>query len=230
MLTRLLAPAARYSARQFSSQTSRRRFQIPQRENPRLRTHAVSIFHGDYSDDGTEDVWEEDDDDDDDQEGLGKLLQDEEAAQQAKRKKWLAKPDPYPTVIDERGRSYGRGGRKTAAARVHIQPGFGEVMVNRMSLIDYFPREAHRNSVLEPLVATRTCGKFDLQITVDGGGKSGQAGAVRHGLARALNAFNSDLYRPALKRLGYMTRDARMVERKKTGLVKARKAPQWVRR
>jgi small subunit ribosomal protein S9 len=217
-----------------NSSSSRRRFQIPQRENPRLRTHAVSIFHGDYSDDGTEDLWnddeEEEDTDDDDQEGLAKLLQQEEDHQALLKAKWLKAPDPYPTVIDDRGRAYGRGGRKTASARVWIQPGHGEVVVNRMPLHHYFPRETHRNSVLEPLVATQTCGDFDLQIMVQGGGKSGQAGAARHGLARALNKYHPELYRPPLKKLGYMTRDARMVERKKTGLVKARKAPQWVRR
>jgi small subunit ribosomal protein S9 len=219
-----------------SSSSSRRRFQIPQRENPRLRTHAVSIFHGDYSDDGTDDLWNDDDDDDtsatddDDQEGLAKLLELEEEHQASRKAKWMKTPDPYPTVIDDRGRSYGRGGRKTASARVWIQPGHGEVVVNRMPLIHYFPRESHRNAVLEPMVATRTLGDFDLQIMVQGGGKSGQAGAARHGLARALNKFHPELYRPPLKKQGYMTRDARMVERKKTGLVKARKAPQWVRR
>lgn len=233
MLSHFVTPTrsmGRLVLRQFSN---RRRFQIPQRENPKLRTHAVSIFHGDYSDDDVDDGMErasQQNDDLDDQEGLARLLQEEEQKQKKLREKWLAKPKPRPTVIDHRGRSYGRGGRKTASARVWIQPGLGEVVVNRMPLEDYFTRETHRQEILAPLVATRTCGAFDLQCIVEGGGLSGQAGAIRHGLARALNHFNPKTYRPALKRLGFLTRDARMVERKKTGLVKARKAPQWVRR
>ena len=204
-------------------------------ENPRLRKHAVSIVHGDYTDDDDDDNVDEesleDDEDFQEKDMLSKLVQAEEEEMEVKRKKRKqAQAAPHPVVIDHLGRSYGRGSRKTAAARVYIQPGFGEIMVNRMPVDEYFIREAHRNSILEPFIATRTCGKFDLQVQVRGGGLSGQAGAVRHGVARALNAFNPELYRPTLKMLGYLTRDPRMVERKKVGLKKARKAPQWVRR
>jgi len=149
-----------------------------------------------------------------------------------RRKKWLenAKPPLRRPVVDERGRSYGRGGRKTASARVWIQPGFGNVVVNRKELVDYFDRTTDREQILMPLAATATLGSFDVVATVDGGGLTGQAGAIRHGLARALNNYNPDLYRPPLKRLGYLTRDPRKVERKKIGHLKARKKPQWNRR
>jgi small subunit ribosomal protein S9 len=234
MLTRLMISRYCTSLRGFSStssSTSRRRFQRPQVENPRLRKHAVSIVHGDYTDDEPEEEPVDDDDDYEEKNNiLSKLAQAVEDERLSKKKRKQDQAVPHPVVIDDLGRSYGRGGRKTASARVHIQPGFGEIMVNRMHIDAYFIRESHRNSILEPFVATRTCGKFDLQIQVQGGGLSGQAGAVRHGVARALNAFNPDLYRPALKLLGYLTRDPRMVERKKVGLKKSRKAPQWVRR
>lgn len=230
------------SSSQSNPRQGHLRFSTPQRENPKLRSHAVSIFHSDYSDDGTEDPFDDDEeetsgvDEEEDwfqkKSDIASLFQKKQEEDQSQRQKWLqnSKPPKRVPIIDERGRSYGRGGRKTASARVWIEPGFGQVVVNRMPLIDYFPRESDRDHLLQPLVATETCGKFDLQCIVEGGGKTGQAGAIRHGLARALNQFNPDLYRPPLKRLGYLTRDARMVERKKTGLVKARKAPQWVRR
>jgi len=242
MLSRLFQPSITTTrsiitrfVRQLSSvpPPPRRRFQVPQRENPKLRNHAVSIFHGDYSDDGTDDPLAEQDDDDqedEDQANLARLIQQDEAKRVAKQKKWDSQIIEHATVIDERGRSYGRGGRKTATARVYIQPGMGEVVVNRKSFEDYFPRESHREDIIAPFIATRTCGYFDVQCFVEGGGNSGQAGAIRHGIARALNKYNSAEYRPALKRLGYLTRDPRKVERKKVGLVKARKAPQWVRR
>jgi len=212
----------------------RRRFQVP-RENPRLRTHAVSIFHGDYSDDGTEDPFEEEEEEalrkEEEEEKLAQFYQTEAFEYEQKKKRWLknARTPERQTVIDERGRSYGRGGRKTSRARVWIQPGLGEVVVNRRPLVDYFPRERDRDHLLGPFVATGTCGMFDVQAIVEGGGTSGQAGAIRHGLARALQHYNPEM-RPPLKRLGYLTRDPRKVEPKKTGLVKARKAPQWVRR
>jgi len=158
-----------------------------------------------------------------------KLMQDEKDAQKIK---WLetAKPPIRKPMIDERGRAYGRGGRKTASARVWIQPGLGLVVVNRKDFVDYFHRTTDRDLVLAPFTATGTCGKFDVMATVEGGGLTGQAGAIRHGLARALNHYNPDAYRPPLKRLGYLTRDPRKVERKKVGHIKARKKPQWVKR
>merc|ERR1712127_811033 len=110
-----------------------------------------------------------------------------------------------------------------------IQPGEGVITVNRRDFLDYFPRDSLREMILAPFVATETCGKFDVITSVEGGGLSGQAGAIRHGVARALEKYNPD-YRPPMKRLGFMKRDPRMVERKKIGLKKARKAPQWVRR
>ena len=133
------------------------------------------------------------------------------------------------TAIDERGRSYGRGSRKSAHARVWVQPGEGEIVVNRKDFVSYFPRESNRDHIIGPMVASQTCGQFDVVAMVRGGGMSGQAGAIRLGLARALEKYNPD-YRPPMKRHGFMTRDPRKVERKKVGRVKARKSPQWVRR
>jgi small subunit ribosomal protein S9 len=209
------------------------------RENPRLRTHAVSLYHGDYSDDGA-DAWGNDDDDDDDygfpaeteDAELSDWAKKEQEAYERQKQKWIvnSKPPERVSIIDERGRAYGRGGRKTSSARVWIEPGFGNVVVNRKDFMEYFPRAAHREHILAPFVATMTCGKFDIQCHVEGGGLSGQAGAIRHGLARALNHYNPDEYRPPLKRLGYLTRDPRKVERKKVGQKKARKSGQWSRR
>lgn len=154
--------------------------------------------------------------------------------EEAKRKKWIenAKPKQWPTIIDQiTGRSYGRGARKRAQARVWIQPGDGHVTVNNhRTFISYFPRLSDRDLILQPFVVTETCGKFDVAIQVKGGGLTGQAGAIRLGVARALNAYHPELYRAPLKFHGFLTRDARKVERKKVGKVKARKSPQWVRR
>jgi small subunit ribosomal protein S9 len=161
-----------------------------------------------------------------------KALKEHLLKEQEKREKWIdnALPPERAPTIDERGRAYGRGGRKRAQARVWIQPGLGEVVVNRRRFTDYFDRLYDREQVLAPFVATETCNMFDVQIMVKGGGLTGQAGAIRLGAARALNAYNPDLYRPPLKFLGYLTRDPRKVERKKIGHTKARKSPQWVRR
>lgn len=149
-----------------------------------------------------------------------------------RRKKWLenAQPSIRQPIIDNRGRSYGRGGRKTASARVWIQPGFGNFVINRKDFVEYFQRMSDREHILKPLAATETLGRFDVKAVVEGGGLTGQAGAIRHGLARALNHYNPVAYRPPLKRLGYLTRDPRKVERKKIGHLKARKKPQWNRR
>lgn len=151
--------------------------------------------------------------------------------EQELKAKWAqnAKPPLRVPEIDSFGRAYGRGGRKTCTARVWIMPGEGHVTINRRAFLDYFPRETDREMILSPLVATNTCGKFDVVVQVEGGGVTGKAGAVRHGLSRALEKYCPD-YRPPMKRLGFMTRDARMVEEKKIGLKKARRAPQWVRR
>ena len=121
------------------------------------------------------------------------------------------------------------GRRKTSVARVILRPGDGATWFNGRNLDDYFPRLAHRNQVLAPLRVTELEGTYDLRVRVHGGGPSGQAGAVRHGIARALVEADPEL-RTVLKREGFLARDARIVERKKAGLHKARKAPQFSKR
>jgi small subunit ribosomal protein S9 len=124
---------------------------------------------------------------------------------------------------------FGTGKRKTSVARVILRPGDGKTWVNGRTLEDYFPRTAHRMLALAPLKIAGAEGTYDLRVRVHGGGVSGQAGAVRHGIARALVEADPEL-RVALKREGFLTRDARQVERKKAGLHKARKAPQFSKR
>jgi small subunit ribosomal protein S9 len=123
----------------------------------------------------------------------------------------------------------GTGKRKTSVARVILRPGDGKTWINGRTLEDYFPRASHRTSALGPLKTAGAEGTYDLRVRVHGGGISGQAGAVRHGIARALVEADPEL-RVTLKREGYLTRDARQVERKKAGLHKARKAPQFSKR
>jgi small subunit ribosomal protein S9 len=123
----------------------------------------------------------------------------------------------------------GTGKRKTSVARVILRPGDGKTWINGRTLEDYFPRASHRTSALGPLRTAGADGTYDLRVRVHGGGISGQAGAVRHGIARALVEADPEL-RVVLKREGYLTRDARQVERKKAGLHKARKAPQFSKR
>jgi small subunit ribosomal protein S9 len=123
----------------------------------------------------------------------------------------------------------GTGKRKTSVARVILRPGSGATWVNGKSLDVYFPRMVHQMLATSPLKTAGLDGQYDLRVRVHGGGPSGQAGAVRHGIARALVEVNPDLRVP-LKRAGFLTRDARQVERKKAGLHKARKAPQFSKR
>ena len=123
----------------------------------------------------------------------------------------------------------GTGRRKTSVARVRLAAGSGKITVNNRPFENYFPIENLRTQALQPLTVTETTAKFDVRVNVSGGGPSGQAGAVRHGIARALVEVNPELRIP-LKRLGFLTRDARQVERKKAGLHKARKAPQFSKR
>ena len=123
----------------------------------------------------------------------------------------------------------GTGKRKTSVARVILRPGDGATWVNGRSLESYFPREAHRSTATAPLRAADVEGRFDIRARIHGGGPSGQAGALRHGIARALVEADPEL-RSVLKREGFLTRDARIVERKKAGLHKARKAPQFSKR
>jgi len=125
--------------------------------------------------------------------------------------------------------SYGTGRRKTAAARVFLKPGSGQITVNKKSLDDYFGRPTSRMIVRQALEATDSVDRFDINVTVKGGGPNGQAGAIRHGLSRALVEYDEGM-RPALRAAGFMTRDARKVERKKVGLHKARKSPQYSKR
>lgn len=124
---------------------------------------------------------------------------------------------------------YGTGRRKTSTARVYLRPGSGDIKVNRRSFDNYFPNEALRMIIRQPLSLTDTLGKFDILVNVDGGGTAGQAGAVRHGITRALLEFNADL-RPTLKKAGLVTRDPRKKERKKYGQKGARKRFQFSKR
>ncbi|PCJ47845.1 MAG: 30S ribosomal protein S9 [Gammaproteobacteria bacterium] len=124
---------------------------------------------------------------------------------------------------------YGTGRRKSSTARVFMRKGTGKITVNTRSLDTYFGRETSRMIVRQPLELTETLEKFDVMITVKGGGGTGQAGAIRHGITRALMEYDETL-RPELRKAGYVTRDARRVERKKVGLHKARKRPQFSKR
>jgi small subunit ribosomal protein S9 len=125
--------------------------------------------------------------------------------------------------------NYGTGRRKTSTARVFIQPGNGQIVVNERPLDQYFGRETARMVVRQPLDVAEARDRFDVRVTVRGGGPSGQAGAIRHGIARALVEYDEGLRQP-LRRAGFLTRDAREVERKKVGLRKARKRPQYSKR
>jgi small subunit ribosomal protein S9 len=133
------------------------------------------------------------------------------------------------TSQTERAQYMGTGKRKTAVARVILRPGDGTTWFNGRTIEEYFPRQAHREMVMAPLRIADAEGTYDLRVRVHGSGPSGQAGAVRHGIARALVEADPNLRVP-LKRAGFLTRDARIVERKKAGLHKARKAPQFSKR
>jgi small subunit ribosomal protein S9 len=125
--------------------------------------------------------------------------------------------------------NYGTGRRKSSVARVFMKRGTGKIMINGRSIDDYFHRETGRMIARQPLEITNNASAFDIQINVDGGGESGQAGAVRHGIARALIDYDATL-KPSLSRAGLVTRDAREVERKKVGLRKARRRKQFSKR
>ena len=126
-------------------------------------------------------------------------------------------------------RYHGTGRRKKSIARVYLTPGKGKITINRRDIDDYFGLETLKVIVRQPLAATDTVDKFDILVNVKGGGYTGQAGAIRHGIARALLNVDAD-YRPTLKKEGYLTRDPRMKERKKYGLKAARRAPQFSKR
>ena len=124
---------------------------------------------------------------------------------------------------------YGTGRRKTAVARVYLRPGSGKIVVNRRDFDEFFPNQVLKMVIRQPLLVTETADKFDILVNVVGGGPRGQAGAIRHGISRALLEFNAEL-RPKLKSVGFLTRDARKVERKKPGQPKARKRFQFSKR
>lgn len=132
-------------------------------------------------------------------------------------------------MYDSKPYYYGTGRRKSSVARVRVYQGSGKITINGRDIDDYFGLETLKLIVRQPLELTNTTGSFDIVCTVAGGGVTGQAGAIRHGLSRALLNFNEEL-RPALKKAGFLTRDPRMKERKKYGLKAARRAPQFSKR
>jgi small subunit ribosomal protein S9 len=135
----------------------------------------------------------------------------------------------YVQKIDKQGRAYATGKRKNAVARVWIKPGKGTITVNTKTVEVFFARPVLRMLIQQPLVASNRTGQFDVICSVSGGGLSGQAGAVRHGISKALTYYEPDL-RPVLKRGGFLTRDSRVVERKKYGRAKARRSFQFSKR
>ena len=126
-------------------------------------------------------------------------------------------------------KNYGTGRRKSSVARVYLVPGTGKITINKRDIDEYFGLDTLKVIVRQPLVATETSDKFDVLVNVNGGGYTGQAGAIRHGISRALLTVDGD-YRPVLKKAGFLTRDPRMKERKKYGLKAARRAPQFSKR
>jgi small subunit ribosomal protein S9 len=135
----------------------------------------------------------------------------------------------YVQKLDPQGRAYATGKRKNAVARVWVKPGSGKIIVNTKPVEQFFARPVLRMMIQQPLVATNRNGQYDVICTVSGGGLSGQAGAVRHGLSKALTNFEPDL-RGALKKGGFLTRDSRVVERKQYGRAKARRSFQFSKR
>ena len=152
--------------------------------------------------------------------------EDREIAYRAEETK-SAERSGRPAVVQN---SRGTGRRKEAIARVRIIPGTGQWSINGRSLDDYFPNKLHQQEISEPFVTADVMGSYDVIARITGGGVSGQAGALRLGIARALNAADEEVSRPVLKKAGMLTRDARVKERKKAGLKKARKAPQYSKR
>ena len=135
----------------------------------------------------------------------------------------------YVQKLDKQGRAYATGKRKDAVARVWVKPGAGKIEINTRAFETYFARPVLRMLIQQPIVAANRTGLYDISATVSGGGLSGQAGAVRHGISKALMAYEPDL-RSALKRGGFLTRDPRVVERKKYGKAKARRSFQFSKR
>ncbi len=152
---------------------------------------------------------------------------DREIAYRAEAVPSSAVPGGRPAVV---AASAATGRRKEAIARVRIVPGSGQWKINGRTLEDYFPNKLHQQTVNEPFVTAAVVGSYDVSAKIVGGGVTGQAGALRLGIARSLNAVDVEASRPALKKAGLLTRDARVKERKKAGLKKARKAPQYSKR
>jgi len=134
------------------------------------------------------------------------------------------------SIYDKGTYFYGTGRRKSSVARVRLYPGTGRIIINDRPIDDYFGLETLKLIVRQPLELTKTIGQFDVICRVAGGGVTGQAGAIRHGVSRALLKFDGEKLRPALKKAGFLTRDPRMKERKKYGLKAARRAPQFSKR
>jgi small subunit ribosomal protein S9 len=139
-------------------------------------------------------------------------------------------PKGFPSADPAVVKYYATGRRKTSSARVWICEGSGEIIVNGRTLIEYFPQLPQREHSLEPFFQCQNAGLFDLFVTVKGGGVSGQAGAIRLGISRALDIIDTETFRPMLREQRMLTRDSRRVERKKPGQKKARKQYQWVKR
>lgn len=152
---------------------------------------------------------------------------DREIAYRAEATPESAAPGSRPAMISAAGAT---GRRKQAIAQVRIIPGTGQWKINGRTLEEYFPNKLHQQTICEPLVVAAVSGSYDIIAKIEGGGVTGQAGALRLGIARALNAADAEASRPALKKAGLLTRDARVAERKKAGLKKARKAPQYSKR
>lgn len=159
---------------------------------------------------------------------LGAAVKDAPAAE-AKDDAAQEAPAKRESQIDKLGRAYATGRRKDAVARVWIKKGSGKVTVNGRDQETYFARQTQRLVLNQPFLIVKAMGHYDVICTVKGGGLSGQAGAVRHGISRALENFDPE-YRPALKAAGMLTRDSRIVERKKVGKHKARRTKQWAKR
>ncbi len=162
---------------------------------------------------------------------IGGAAKTAEAAPKAEEtaKEVQEQPAKREPKLDSYGRAYATGRRKDAVARVWVKPGSGKVVVNDLDQSKYFARHTHRLILNQPFLIVNGVGKYDVICTVKGGGLSGQAGAVRHGISRALENFDPAL-RPALKKAGMLTRDDRIVERKKVGKHKARRTKQWAKR
>ena len=137
--------------------------------------------------------------------------------------------DNISNVLDNKQRSYATGKRKNSIARVWLKKGSGEILINGKTLDKYFSRPVLQMIVNQPLEVIQSIGGYEIKATVKGGGLSGQAGAIRHGISKALTLYDQS-FRPALKKVGFLTRDSRVVERKKSGLAKARRSYQFSKR